>query len=62
MIRPPHWIPITPQEVHSKREWEMLIVVQSGKLFPDLWCKPIAPARKRWRRIRRLLINLEKRE
>ncbi|WDF81843.1 hypothetical protein PQ472_07875 [Lacticaseibacillus pabuli] len=40
-----------------KREWESLMIMKGADYFPDLYAKPIAPAMKRWRRLRRLLIQ-----
>ncbi|MFC6170478.1 hypothetical protein [Loigolactobacillus jiayinensis] len=38
----------------NKSEWEHLMVVHAAEEFPDLFGQPIAPTRKRWRRLCRL--------
>jgi hypothetical protein len=45
------WAPL------SKAYWEHMLVVEGGRLFPTLYAKPIAPARNRWRRVARLLME-----
>lgn len=41
--------------VYTKRQWEHFLVMHGGLVFPTLYAKPITPARKRWRRVMRLL-------
>ncbi|WP_156520073.1 hypothetical protein [Loigolactobacillus backii] len=43
------------KEIKTKSDWEHLLIVHGAEYFPDLFTKPIAPARKRWRRLKRLL-------
>lgn len=41
----------------SKANWEHILVMEGGQLFPKLYAKPIAPACNRWRRVARLLME-----
>lgn len=61
MTKPYPWH-ITPRNAHTKHDWESMLVVDVGGYYlPAIAGKPIAPARKRWRRLRRLLIQEGKR-
>lgn len=41
--------------VKTKDDWENLMVTDGAIYFSTLFCKPVAPTRKRWRRLKRLL-------
>ena len=41
----------------TKADWEVLMVLEGACWFPNVWGKPIAPTRKRWRRLRKLIFE-----
>ena len=45
---------------YDKRRWTVLMMLDSAHWFPGAYAKPIAPTLKRWRRLRRLLMQEER--
>ncbi|KRM54802.1 hypothetical protein [Lacticaseibacillus sharpeae] len=53
-------VQLTLHTATTKQTWTWFMVMDGAKYFHGVWGKPIAPTLKRWRRLRRLLMQEER--
>lgn len=50
-------LPLSLRTATTKWLWSQVMIYNGAQFFRNVWGKPIEPAMKRWRRLRRLLIK-----